>query len=242
MYNIRFIITEAGYFINIYSTTWHTKNNSQNKALLFFPFSLISPVMKALFILGIVSLTLVACSPNTSTTETLQKTDTTQNTPPETPTVDTIDESVQKEKVDAVREGTTCGGTKNIKCQSPLFCKKEIETLEATGICISTVVDKKVQCGTEQQPVCGIVDQRKNAYLNECEAKRHGAEIVNKGFCGRKNTFEKPCEAPVLSVGVCDKYFTGYFFDGTKCQERPVQGCDIETPFESIEACNTTCG
>ena len=82
--------------------------------------------MKKIFVLTFGALMLTACA--TQTPE-----------PEEKPSINIIDTQTQTrtETVTTVLEGETCGGPENLRCESPLFCYKEVEAREAFGRCIN---------------------------------------------------------------------------------------------------------
>ena len=144
------------------------------------------------------------------------------------------------EKVTTVGEGEFCGGEAKIKCGVGLECLIDVESEDISGKCIDTVEEKYLECPETQAPVCGLKRNQKNAYLNECEALRHGAEILHDRFC-KVEDVSGDCKADVLSVGNCEIIHIGYMKKLTGCQEVKVAGCDIQTPFESLEACQNSC-
>lgn len=178
---------------------------------------------------------------------------TTPDTPTQPPSTETPDieitttpinpEDVTSTSVETVGESEVCGGPENTLCGSGFYCIKETQTQESFGTCVSLVVDTEMECSEIHDPVCGLwKGVKKMGFQNPCQLERHGAELLNKGFCGRQNSFDKPCEAKVLSIGInCNKYFTGYQFNGSECAAVNVQGCDVETPFETLEACASSC-
>ncbi len=89
--------------------------------------------------------------------------------------------------------------------------------------------------------MCAIRGHIKNGYLNECEAKRHGATILSSGFCERDDSVIGNCEAKAMGIGTCFKVTRGFEFDGKQCVEKNVGGCDAELPFPSEESCVIAC-
>lgn len=119
-------------------------------------------------------------------------------------------------------------------CDSGLAC-------DTTKTCIDPVVDKKLVCTKDHKPVCGQKGNNKNGYLNECEAKRHGAIVVSEGFCEVNEKVAGNCYARILSIGNCREDFTRFRFDGEECVSETLPGCDIEAPFETKELCESSC-
>lgn len=144
------------------------------------------------------------------------------------------------EPVTTVGEGEFCGGTEKLTCGIGLECFIDVESVDVSGKCIDTVEEKYLECPPTQAPVCGLKRNQKNAYLNECEAKRHGAKILHDRFCEVED-IAGDCKAEVLSVGNCEVIHTGYMKKLGGCAEVKVAGCEIETPFENLEACQNSC-
>lgn len=119
-------------------------------------------------------------------------------------------------------------------CHRGLECDRDF-------VCVNTVEDPNMVCPETQKPVCGFRDGRKNGYLNECEAERHGAEVLYEGFCKPDESVSGNCEEKVTSIGNCRVIYTGFEFDGKNCQEVKVGGCDADIPFTSQESCEATC-
>lgn len=145
------------------------------------------------------------------------------------------------EEVKTVAEGQTCGGSEKKLCAVGLDCIFDFEKADARGRCVDTVEDKTIECPRTQKPVCAIRGRIKNGYLNECEATRHGATILHEGFCQKSDDAIGNCEAKALGIGNCFKVTRGYEFDGKKCVEKNVGGCDAELPFPSMESCEQNC-
>ncbi len=143
----------------------------------------------------------------------------------------TDDINVQSKTIETATLGESC---ETKKCKSGLECNDE-------KICVETVALKNLFCPETQDPVCGRKGDYKNGYLNECEATRHGAEILYKGFCKVDPDVTGDCKANITRIGQCDTEFTGVEYNGKNCVEKSVSGCDAEIPFESIEACESTC-
>ncbi|MCF7918084.1 hypothetical protein K9L27_03765 [Candidatus Gracilibacteria bacterium] len=148
---------------------------------------------------------------------------------------------VEGTPVDTVGVGEMCGGIANIRCGAGLECKFDGTYPDSSGKCVETVIDKNLICEPIQAPVCGRKGDNKNGYLNECEARRHGAEIIGAGFCKPDTSVTGNCQAHVTSIGNCEAFFEGYEFDGQKCAQKNVIGCDAEIPFPSLEACQKEC-
>ncbi len=176
-------------------------------------------------------LLLTACSLSTPKT-----------TEPEiTPAGDTPISIESSEEAVGAKLGETCGGLEKKPCMIGLECVFDFDKSDARGRCEDSVVDKEVECSKEQIPVCGKKGNQKNGYLNECEALRHGAEIVNESFCTVDPSVAGNCEAKAMSVGNCFNVTVGYEFDGEKCMQRNVGGCEAEIPFTSQEECEAAC-
>ena len=158
------------------------------------------------------------------------------NTPEETGPTDVVTEEVQTAAV-----GETCGGVEKKLCESGLDCVFDFDKADARGRCERTVIDEEIECSREQKPVCAIRGRIKNGYLNECEALRHGATILGSGFCQKDDSVIGNCEARATGIGTCFKVTRGFEFDGKKCVEKNVGGCDAELPFPSLESCQLTC-
>ena len=150
--------------------------------------------------------------------------------------------TVQSEKVQLAGENERCGEHLKIKCANGMRCARDGETPEKAGVCQNTVIRPDLECSSEQKPVCGRIGDRKNGFLNACEAARNGAEILNSGFCGRENRVENNCEIrEILAIGGCENLQKGAFFDGKKCREKSVFACDIQAPFPDLRACESAC-
>ncbi len=158
----------------------------------------------------------------------------------DTPSDTDSNTNIDSETIETVGIGAICGGIEDIKCSSKLMCKREKQMAEAMGTCVDTVVDKDIECEQTKAPVCGLKGRQKNGYLNECEANRHGAEILHEGFC-KVEPIKNNCKAPVRSVENCEMFMVGYEFDGTECQEVRVAGCKAEIPFPTLKDCQMEC-
>lgn len=139
--------------------------------------------------------------------------------------------NVGSEKVETVGLGDSC---EEKKCGDGFECNEE-------KICVETVVVKDLFCPEMHDPVCGKKGNFKNGYLNECEATRHGAEVLYKGFCNKDETAKGNCEARITRIGYCDTLHTGVEFDGKNCVAKTVTACDAEIPFTTLRACEEKC-
>lgn len=137
--------------------------------------------------------------------------------------------------------GEDCGGILNKKCGPSLECKRDYPAPESKGTCVDTVVDKSLECEANKAPVCGLKERQKNGYLNACEAERHGAEILYERFCKSDPSIPGNCKAQVRSIGNCEAFFEGYEFDGNTCVMVPISGCELESPFASLQECQQKC-
>lgn len=165
-----------------------------------------------------------------------------QDVTPETKdSVEVIEPDVGTKSVKVSPEGGVCGGADQKKCAVKLECMYEQYTENAVGKCIDPVVDKDVECPQTQAPVCGLKGKRKNGYLNECEAKRHGAEILDKGLCKMDQGVLGNCKATVRGIGTCDAFVMGYEFNGEQCVAQGIFGCEAELPFQTRENCVASC-
>ena len=145
------------------------------------------------------------------------------------------------EEVKTAEAGETCGGVEKKLCASGLDCVFDFDKSDARGRCVRTVIDEDIECPKTQAPVCAIRGRIKNGYLNECEAARHGATVLSSGFCERDDSVIGNCEAGAIGIGTCFKVTRGFEFDGKKCVEKNVGGCDAELPFPSMESCVIKC-
>ncbi len=148
---------------------------------------------------------------------------------------------VEIQEVKTVGEAQSCGGSEGKFCEAGLDCVSDFDKADGRGRCTDTVVDKEIECTRDQKPVCAIRDRVKNGYLNECEATRHGATILSTGFCQKSDEAIGDCQAKAMAIGICPKVTRGYEFDGKKCVEKNVRGCDAELPFPSMESCEQNC-
>ncbi|MDH3324427.1 MAG: hypothetical protein OEL89_02215 [Candidatus Peregrinibacteria bacterium] len=135
------------------------------------------------------------------------------------------------EQIETVGLGESCVEK---KCTAGLECSNK-------NICIESVVDKSLECPKTQSPVCGLKDGRKNAFLNDCEARRHGAKILYGGFCKAENIISNDCKGIPIPTGLCDQKFGGAYFDGKDCKPIVIQGCSIEMPFADMNLCEEKC-
>lgn len=145
------------------------------------------------------------------------------------------------ETVSTANAGETCGGVEKKICAEGLECIFDFDKSDARGRCVRTVIDENIECSRKQVPVCALRGRMKNGYLNECEAQRHGAQVIASGFCERNDAVIGNCEAQAIGIGTCFKVTRGFEFDGKKCVEKNVGGCDAELPFPSMESCVLTC-
>ena len=157
------------------------------------------------------------------------------------PAVEMTEPQVQAESINMKGVGQRCGGVERLKCAPKLNCIKEVAKLEHYGTCQSTVVDTSMECPETQAPVCGLREGNKNAYLNDCEARRHGAEVLYAGFCKYDTTRKNSCELPAVSMGNCDDYASGFEYQNGTCKEVFLSGCEFEIPFETQEDCRASC-
>jgi hypothetical protein len=137
--------------------------------------------------------------------------------------------------------GETCGGLEKKPCMIGLECVFDFSKTDARGRCEESVVDKEMKCDKEQIPVCGQKGLQKNGYLNKCEALRHGATIISDKLCEIDPTVAGNCKAKAVSIGNCFNVNVGWEFDGKKCLQRNVGGCEAEIPFATEEDCNAKC-
>ncbi|MCF7830934.1 hypothetical protein K9M41_02990 [Candidatus Gracilibacteria bacterium] len=149
--------------------------------------------------------------------------------------------NIGSEQVETVGVGEVCGGLGKMKCQPGLECLFDVNSADLSGVCRKTVTDPDLECSKDKKPVCGLKERQKNGYLNECEAERHGAEIVYERFCEIDENVKGNCAAKVRSIGNCEALFTGYEFDGQSCQQVKVTGCEGELPFGSMMGCKEAC-
>ncbi len=156
------------------------------------------------------------------------------NTPEKAP-------DVIMEKVQTAEAGETCGGVEKKLCASGLDCIFDFDKSDARGRCARTVIDEEIKCPKDKKPVCAIRGRIKNGFLNECEATRHGATVLSTGFCERDDSGIGSCEARAMGIGNCFKVTRGFEFNGEKCVEKNVGGCDAELPCPSMESCTLTC-
>jgi hypothetical protein len=147
------------------------------------------------------------------------------------------------EKIDTKKVGEMCGGIANIKCKAGLECKLTAGHPDSGGTCVESVLQKDLNCSSEKDPVCAEKNGAKNGYLNECEAIRHGAKVISKGFCKEDKTVAGNCEATIKAIGNCKKLIKGFIFDTetNTCVEKTVGGCSAEVPFATIDDCNSRC-
>ena len=140
------------------------------------------------------------------------------------------------------RLGEACGPSSEKLCASGLTCQFEGMQQEA-GVCLPEVVNPDLECDETQNPVCGLIGNNKNGYLNECFARRYGAVVLNEGFCKNDESIKNNCEARAYSLGNCQDSFTGARFNDEtgECEAVTLVGCSADIPFDSLEACQQTC-
>ena len=144
------------------------------------------------------------------------------------------------EKIKTVGKGEPCGGPERIKCKNGLECSDKNPT--KMGVCLP-LPEGEIQCPEIKSPVCGLRGNNKNGYLNECEAKRHGAKVISKGFCKPDKSVIGNCDASAFSIGNCDAWFEGAYFDKKShtCKKIGVSGCSADIPFKTLEECRIAC-
>ncbi len=150
-------------------------------------------------------------------------------------------EQIGSESAKVADVGETCGGKAGFKCLAGLECAFDVTSPDLSGVCRETVVEPELECAQNKSPVCGRKGRQKNGYLNECEARRHGAEILEKGLCAPDETMKKKCDAEVQALGNCAVLFTGFEAKNGTCREFKITGCDAEIPFDSLSECQQTC-
>ncbi len=164
------------------------------------------------------------------------------NTASETKEQPKTEKGTQFQNVKTRGVGEPCSGDSDIKCAAGLECRYNLEDISAGGICTDTVVDKAAECPNLQAPVCGTLGRQKNAYLNDCQARRHGVTDFKYGrLCKKDPKSEGSCQAKVMGIGNCEKFFSGVEFDGKACAPAKVYGCDAEIPFVDIAGCEAKC-
>jgi len=156
----------------------------------------------------------------------------------EVPSVPQVIDTINSEGIILVGEGEACGSKVETLCQTGLFCA--YTPGKSVGECEVKEIDPNITCEKVREPVCALKDRTKLGYLNECEARRHGAEILNEGFCNVE-VGVNPCLAPVRSLGNCADTISGFELQAGSCTEVVLTGCEIESPFESLDACNSAC-
>jgi len=140
------------------------------------------------------------------------------------------------------RLGEACGPSSEKFCASGLSCQFEGMQQDA-GLCLPVVVNPDLECDETQNAVCGLIGNNKNGYLNECYAQRYGAQVLNEGFCKNDETVKGSCDSPAYSLGNCQQSFTGASFNQAsgECEAVTLVGCSADMPFESLEACQSSC-
>lgn len=160
----------------------------------------------------------------------------------EEPTSETnnSDLSASSENITLVGIGERCGSKVEALCDPDLEC--EYTPGEPAGICVSKDVDTNITCDKTKEPVCAQKGRQKLGYLNECEARRHKATILNEGFCEASEVVGN-CEGTVESLGNCAEELTGFEYqaDTGDCAEIVVRGCELSTPFLDKTSCAETC-
>lgn len=138
--------------------------------------------------------------------------------------------------------GETCGPESKKLCASGLSCQFK-ETTQTEGLCLPLVVNPDLECEENQKPVCGLIGNNKNGYLNECFAQRYGAIVLSEGFCKNDETIKNNCEAQTYSLGNCQTTFAGahYNTETNNCETIKLVGCSTDIPFETLEACQSRC-
>lgn len=150
------------------------------------------------------------------------------------------DLAASSENVTLVGIGESCGSKVEALCDQGLEC--EYSPGESSGICMPKDVNPNITCDKTKEPVCAQKGRQKLGYLNECEARRHGATILNEGFC-KLPEIAGSCEALVESLGNCSDELTGFEYqvDTGDCAEVSVRGCELSTPFTDQASCAATC-
>lgn len=161
--------------------------------------------------------------------------------PPPATTETPLEVAPTIQKIEGAQLNEPCGGPENIPCAARLICKKKDNRAHEIGKCISSIADTDVECPTTQAPVCGVKNNIKNGYLNDCEAERHGATKVNDGLCTKNPNVVGSCTSFIQIIGNCPDIITGVEFDGEKCHQKDVRGCDADIPFRTIEECEKKC-
>lgn len=154
-----------------------------------------------------------------------------ETAPPQAPEEEIQHMEVEGTQKEAVGVGSSCVTD---PCHAGLEC-------DINFVCVDHVIDHDIVCPETHKPVCAYRDGRKNGYLNECQAKRHGAEILSEGFCESDESVVGNCEAAFLSIGNCSDTFEGYAFKDGECVKYEVGGCDAEIPFDTLESCQAAC-
>jgi hypothetical protein len=140
------------------------------------------------------------------------------------------------------RLGEVCGPASEKFCGSGLSCQFE-GLQQNAGKCLPIIVNPEIECEDNQAPVCGLIGNNKNGYLNECFARRFGAIVLNEGLCKPDETIVGNCNARAYSLGNCQDSFSGARFnsDNNQCETVTLVGCEADIPFETIESCNQAC-
>jgi len=149
--------------------------------------------------------------------------------------------SVETEKIDTSALGEVCGGADELRCETGLECEFDGTRSRGEGLCVKSVIDESLECPDTKAPVCGQKGRVKNGYLNECQARRHGATIVSEGFCKNDETVKGNCKGRLQAIGNCDTVFTGFEAADGKCREVSISACDAEVPFATEGECKISC-
>ena len=144
------------------------------------------------------------------------------------------------ESVNTASVGQQCGEAGDKLCASGLEC---VFDNNDEGACAVKTVKANITCDKAKVPVCGQKGRDQVSYLNACEADRHGAEIVYEGFCQIDPEVLGNCGSKVLAIGNCGTRLEGFEYSITEktCAGTVVRGCELQTPFEDLEACEATC-
>lgn len=143
----------------------------------------------------------------------------------------------QSEKVVTVPIGGVCDNQSSF-CGFGAECRFSGPTGQCTE---KNLLD--IECSADKAPVCGYKDGQKLGYLNECEARRHQAEIVSEGLCEIDTAVKGSCSASVTVIGNCNTIQSAFEFqaDTGNCVRVTGRGCTLEAPFEDVKVCLDTC-
>ena len=156
---------------------------------------------------------------------------------------DTTPKVVSKHLATTSNVGEICGGKDNLKCRQGLSCIFDYDTEDGHGVCAEKITNEQ-ECENIYDPVCGLNNGRqKYNYFNECQAQRHGAEVLYKGKCKVDKKVAGNCKAQARGFSNCATTTVGYEFDGKNCVKKVVASCDdaAEIPFTSLESCEKAC-